>query len=120
MAILHAPRSGLLRLPLAENRDDYQSLGMFTHYIRSQTLGSGVELRETVLELLRWALAQGLVVVGSLEDDRLQQWPLSTEEALHRIGSSWLTGSSPSFEDLQDVCWFRNTPAGDHFTTGTA
>lgn len=104
---------------LAENRGDVMSLGMFTHYILSFDRLSGVDLRSSVLGHLETIFTEGLMVVGSLGNNRHEPWDCTDGEALERISGQWPTEATMNFGALQSLGWLVNTVKGDRTAVGT-
>lgn len=106
-------RRGLLAHVLSENNQDWLSLGMFVHYVKTHSQPGPDELRRAALRHLENAFAGGLLIAGDVVGTTFHPWQESYSQALQRIADSWPADSRNSYEDLRDICWLANTPAGN-------
>ncbi|WP_458107715.1 hypothetical protein M1D51_19620 [Arthrobacter sp. R3-55] len=86
---------------------------MFTDYVSAYTRVGGRDLRGTVLQLLKRALTEGLMAIGSLDDIRHEPWPAPPTEALERVPAQWPEPASLECSTLEAIAWLSNTAQGD-------
>jgi hypothetical protein len=84
---------------------------------------SSDEIRELSFKLIEYLVSNGLVELGyndcagprdpDFTGERIgfHKWNLANEDSLNRMKREWLAlGRNP---DMWDICWLRNTPAGN-------
>lgn len=68
-------------------------------------------IRNKALELIRKAVTEGYMVIGSVPKGGFRKWELSSEESLERVEKEWTAlGKNPG---LGQICWLSNTVKGN-------
>lgn len=109
-------QDALLRKVLAENKDDFMSLGMLVHFVKSAKQLDGEELRLDVLLSLEKLLDDGLMTVGCVEHRQFIPWTCNALEAVGLIAGRWPNGIELEYSALASICWLTNTLKGNEIS----
>ncbi|MBT2533578.1 hypothetical protein J7E83_15905 [Arthrobacter sp. ISL-48] len=112
------PEPVLISLVLAENQDDYMSLGMLSYLIQRAGPVPPVTGHHHVLPYLANLLGEGLVTIGDVDGEQFLPWNCAVTEALSRVRKQWPDGEASDYKTLRDIGWLTNTPRGNGVAVG--
>jgi hypothetical protein len=110
-AVPFVPEQELVARLLAENAEDYMSLGFFAHLV-SATEPAG-DLRRRCIGYLDYMIREGYVVVGTVQGATFLTWVLGAAQTREAIARQWPKDSTADYENLRDIGWLANTSKGN-------
>lgn len=98
---------------LAENVDDYMSLGLFTYLLSVSGPVRAGDLRLQCLAYLDHMIGEEYVLVGTVVENVFLPWVLGAAQIREAIAGEWAAEGPADYETLRDIAWLKNTPKGD-------
>ena len=94
---------------LREGLDDWIPIDVLLWHAKKSAMRSGCEFKEIVRGVLRFLLAEDLVMIGDIGDSGFESWSISPVEAVDR--AIYLCDSM-GWEPFGGACWIANTKKG--------